>query len=197
MLQENSKNFQANENVISFLKVFRMILSGINNWTKNDVTNNSSQTLKNVTTIDKNYENIFKELLVTLKEPIKIDVENIDELFNDENNVDEINENNSKPDDMPEKPKYIEITINILNRCLKYISSKKRNEQIIAIEAISIGLNIIRNYENDLLPMVHQIWYPFSERLKETDPIILRRCLMLLDVLGRLAKDFIYTKTSK
>lgn len=166
-----------------------MILNGINNWTKNYL---NTEPLQAVNDSDEIYENVFRQLLITLKENTKID----NEAINTEEMIDEIEKNNSEPI-MPHKPKYIEITINILNRCLKYISSKQRTEQIISIETISIGLNVIQNYESDLLPMVHQIWYPFAERLKDTDPVVLRRCLMLLDTLGRLAKDFIYNKTSK
>lgn len=172
-----------------------MILVGIDSWTK-DASNADIKT-KNV----ENEQMICEKWLNILSETVDEDV--ADETINSSN--EDLTEPESEleqhqPDEPKietEKPKHIEITINIINRCMKYISSKERAEQIIAIETICTGLKIIRHYENDMLPIVHLIWYSFAERLKETDPIILRRCLMMLDVLGHLAKDFICTKTSR
>lgn len=170
-----------------------MILIGIDSWTKDD-----SNALNCKTNNVENEQMICEKWLNILSETVDEDIVNSDI----EDLTEEPIETESEPQpDAPEweteKPKHIEITINIINRCMKYISSKERAEQIIAIEAICIGLKIIRHFENNLLPIVHLIWYSFSERLKESDPIILRRCLMMLDVLGRLAKDFICTKTSR
>lgn len=136
--------------------------------------------------------------------PISLDETHFEKLVQDElndnetknENLDENYENNDENVKKP-LPKYIEMTLNILRRCLKSISSKNRDEKIVAIETISIGLNIIKDNEDQLLPMVHLIWQPLAERVKDNDPIILRRCFSLLVTLSKLSKDFIYQRTTK
>jgi len=83
----------------------------------------------------------------------------------------------------------------IVTCCLKYIPSTTVDEQAMAVETVNHGLRCLRDFENELLPMVHQVWYPLTERFKEKNPIVVSRCFDLLLTMGRCAKDFILQRT--
>lgn len=97
----------------------------------------------------------------------------------------------------PELPKHIQIACIILKRCIKQISTKNKMDKCLVLDTIVLGLNVIGGYENELLPMVHALWPPFSERIRDQDAVILRKCFGVLVVLGGLAKDFLYQRTTK
>lgn len=204
---DESVKHQQTKQFSSFLKVFELILRGISNW-----TNNEKRMEPETVTNEENDESDEEERMlcedwinVLLSDdtiqaeedtPHKEDEE--EEIKHEVEDDDNANLDNEDPfETKPELPKHIEMTRNILQQILKYIASKKRAEKLIALETCSIGLKILKPYENELLPLVHLIWYPFVERLSDKDPVILRRCFDLLIVLGQVAKDFITSRTSK
>lgn len=95
----------------------------------------------------------------------------------------------------PKVPKHIEFVLIILKICLKFISSKKLEDKLLVLETINFGLQIIETYEDELLPLVHLIWYNFAERFKESEALIVDRSFNLLVTLARLSKDFIRQRT--
>lgn len=199
VLTESSKSYQQ-RNILSFLKVFHMILLGVREWTKLNggmsdgcATADSIQTesthkvwlnlLRQEVNLDAIEEEIKESMGIEIDENVEVDGHEIDPVENEET---------PKP-----QPLYVKLTINILKRCIRYVSSKNRDDKLVSLDAICVGLNVIKLYENDLLPMVHAIWNPFVERVKDNDPIILRRCFSLLHILAMYAKDFIYHRTAK
>lgn len=197
VLDESAKGYQL-QNILSFLKVFYMILQGIREWLKQNVIENAEE----VTNSDQNPNpNFHTEWLNILRREDKFD-----EIVDDE--TDTINMNYEEKDGEEyhedvnekkpvEKPVFVEFTIKILNRCVRYVSSKNRDEKLVALDTICIGFDIIKAYENDLLPMVHSMWQPFAQRVKDNDPVILRKCFAVLNILATYAKDFMYHRTSK
>jgi TELO2-interacting protein 1 len=94
-------------------------------------------------------------------------------------------------------PRHVELARDIVACCLKYMPSTTVDEQAMAVETVNHGLRCLRDYENELLPMVHQVWYPLAERFKEKNPIVVSRCFDLLLTMGQCAKDFILQRTLK
>lgn len=116
------------------------------------------------------------------------------EIPEDETEVRE-EEEAEKEEEKPIIPKHIEFVLNILKICLKFISSKKLEDKLLVLETLNFGLQIIENHENELLPLVHLIWYNFAERFKEKEALIIDRSFNLLVTLARLSKDFIRQRT--
>lgn len=112
---------------------------------------------------------------------------------NDEKEEEE--EELEKEEEKPVIPKHIEFVLNILKICLKFISSKKLEDKLLVLETLNFGLQIIETHENELLPLVHLIWYNFAERFKENEALIIDRSFNLLVTLARLSKDFIRQRT--
>ncbi|XP_053690294.1 TELO2-interacting protein 1 homolog [Sabethes cyaneus] len=92
-------------------------------------------------------------------------------------------------------PAHIRMTLKILTVCFKYLSSTVPDERIIALGTLDEGIRLLRDHENQLLPLVHQIWFNFSERFADSNVVVIGRAFDLLVTLAQLAKDFIRKRT--
>jgi hypothetical protein len=97
-------------------------------------------------------------------------------------------------EDIEEIPDHIQLTNKILSCSNQFFTSKDQSEVILVHEIFMNGLQILRNYENILLPAVHQFWYPFIKQIQGKNFIIQQRSFELLIVTATVAKDFIYRK---
>lgn len=69
---------------------------------------------------------------------------------------------------------------------------------IFFLQILSEGLNVISNYENDLLPMVHKIWSPLCTKFNNnTDDMVFREAFNVLTIMASSAKDFIRSRSLK
>ncbi|XP_031637071.1 uncharacterized protein LOC116349668 [Contarinia nasturtii] len=64
----------------------------------------------------------------------------------------------------------VSIAANILKQAIPSLSSTNMQLKMITLECISIGLDIIKENENELLPLVHLLWEPIVE------PIVQKSC---------------------
>lgn len=98
----------------------------------------------------------------------------------------------------PDPPMHIKITVAILKTSLNFLPSKDRNRKILVLEILNRGLEVIKNWEDELLPIVHQIWSPLVGRFKEyEDPLIINYSFQLLMTLARVSTEFIRMRTIK
>lgn len=62
---------------------------------------------------------------------------------------------------------------------------------------IQEGLEILTNWENQLLPIVHVLWHPLVDRFYDENVLIINRAWQLLIVVAHVSKDFIRHRTLK
>lgn len=199
VLTESAKKYQST-NATSFLRVFSTLLIAFRNWTT-----------------EKPEDNTQSKVGRSKFEPCKIDFDKWFELlegsetdeFEDalmDTEIDleaeamEVLEAHAAAEDEPvakPKPLHIDLTLKIMERSLRYLASKKQEDKIIVLEALGTGFDILKDEDDDLLPMAHKVWAPFVERIKDNNPVILRRCFHLLQKLAVYAKDFIYHRWAK
>lgn len=202
VLSESSKNVQ-NANISSFLKVFKMILFRIDEWnvqteaSHNEITTNTEDS---EVELRRNWLKILNSIEDEFDDPNRTATfdaakfkEEQEQKLRNENEPE--NEQDNETDEV--LPPYMDVTVQIMKRCIKYIPIKSQMDKCIVLESAACGLNILKSKENQLLPIVHLIWKPFVERFKENDPIVLRRCFQLLMKLGEVSKEFIYQRTAK
>lgn len=92
-------------------------------------------------------------------------------------------------------PKNVVIAKEILLVALKHISSQKQSEVLAAMETITYGVAILNPYEDELLPLVHQIWATLSKRFSDDNPVVLRNSFRMLITLAESSKEFIHRRT--
>ena len=94
-------------------------------------------------------------------------------------------------------PQHVEIVKTVLNQVIKYIMFDNKVEQILALECIVSGIPLLKDYETELLVLVHSMWQPLVEKFRQQDAIVLHRCFDVLAILALHAKDFILQRSLK
>lgn len=90
------------------------------------------------------------------------------------------------------------MVISVLKRTINFLPSNNLDEKLLALDIIKDGIVLIKDFVDELLPLVHQIWSPLVPRFKETaQPIVISRSFKLLATLAFVSKDFIRRRTMK
>lgn len=188
------------KNTNAFLEVFKMFVKSLKRWLNIEI---KEEPFKSRAQKIKEYED-FK---VTGADEITDDVDTgktAEELYEEDRKKGEEfeNEENEEPEVdeyiKPDPPLEVKLTVDILIRSLHFLPSKDRLRKLLVLEILSDGLEVIRDWENELLPIVHLIWSPLVHRFKEyNDPLIINYSFQLLVTLARLAKEFIRMRTVK
>lgn len=174
-------------NITSHLKLLKYFVLAVQNWEKS---------MPVTSKIDNETAKVSEKSLLELWQFEESDDDVMEEPISEaEDIVPDEPEPNNEEEDKKIIPQHIQVTINVLKICLKYIPSFEQSDKIIILETLNVGLLVLKNYEDELLPVVHLIWEPFSERFKESNPIILSRSFELLITLSKVAKSFILKRT--
>ncbi|KAF2903943.1 hypothetical protein ILUMI_02227 [Ignelater luminosus] len=201
LIQTCDKFFQE-RNANAYLRVFEMFIKSIMKWFNIDVKiepiksklqqkmehddfeiSNLSLTDQPDTDLGKTAEEMYKEDLENRKQQEQ-------ELEDFEPQCEECKK--------LELPNEIQLTTWLLERCLNFLPSKNRTRKLLVLEILKNGLEIVRDWEDTLLPLVHKIWSPLIDRFKEKDDsVIINHSFQLLVTLARLSKDFIRSRTAK
>lgn len=175
LLSECSKYYKM-ANLSAYLRIFGLFLKNLN-WSSGVVSEEP-----------KSVEEILECWMDVVRPKLE---EEIDESNEEE---DEVKENES-PEKKAEVSTEVEIARQIMKVALKHISSKNLSEVIAAFETLTWGVAILKRHEDDLLPLVHQIWAPLSKRFTDESPLTLRQSLKMLITLADSAKEFIHRRT--
>ncbi|XP_035724341.1 TELO2-interacting protein 1 homolog [Vespa mandarinia] len=191
-------------NTYSFLKVFYIFIMYIKRLVSDS---NTDVTIASPTLTQKDSAEIIIQNLLEYYEAKKAN-EKIDQNFNDANtdiqnteihNVEsEINpivleeEENNKS-----LPIHIQMIEDVLKRCLHFLPSKDIKQSLIAMLTLEEALPILIKWENQLLPIVHQLWHPLVDRFQDQNILVINRAWQLFCVLAHISKDFIRCRTLK
>lgn len=94
-------------------------------------------------------------------------------------------------------PEYVKMIEEVMRRCLHFLPSKDLTISTRAITTLNEGFFILANWENQLLPIVHETWHPLVERFRDPNPIVINRAWQLFMTLAHVSKDFIRARTLK
>ncbi|XP_066156634.1 TELO2-interacting protein 1 homolog isoform X2 [Euwallacea fornicatus] len=187
----------------SYLTVFKMFILSLCRWYKVDVKqeNVKSRAEKEkaeeesfrVTGID--YNSGFTDDIMEGKSGEELYWEDVKRKAQEEEDNDHIEEGDSTK---PRPPMHVELASIILKRSLHFLPSKDQSQRLLVLEILENGIELLRDWEDELLPTVHQIWCPLVRRFHvDSDYVTLRICVRLLTALARLAKDFIRLRVVK
>ncbi|XP_050294398.1 TELO2-interacting protein 1 homolog [Anthonomus grandis grandis] len=204
----NSCDMFKDKYATAYLKVFRMFIQSLKRWFQIEVVHTSlksrqekEQEHEHFQVSGINYDNNFSDDIMegrTAEELYKEDMEK-------QQKIKEISENDEGPlkeaENEYQKPKpeiHVELTHLILKRSVHFLPSKNDTRKILVLEILENGLELLRDSEDELLPVVHLIWNPLLQRFKaDTDPLIMRLATRLVATMARLAKEFIRARFVK
>ncbi|XP_050465415.1 TELO2-interacting protein 1 homolog isoform X1 [Cataglyphis hispanica] len=190
----------------SFLKIFHTFIACVKiliSWedTKEIIKKEDTQTTNNLS------ETIILSLLEYYKAK-KIDEnfeDNIEETKSNANvpNFEELTEetnedySNLNAEDEKDKklPIHIKIILEVMKRCLHFLPLKDIHISLMAMQTLQEGLPMLVKWENELLPIVHQLWHPLIDRFNDKNVLVINRSWQLLHVLADISNDFIRNRT--
>lgn len=190
---EKVTNHKLKANASSYLKLFSLYVGSIKNWEASCDANLEEK-------IDEDWDEFFKLCLFELEKSPQDDEQcTLDEAPVD-NEEQMNNEENAEPTEDPgepvELPTHIKLMKKVLISTLQFFASNKMSEVILAHEIFIDGLPILEGYENEYLPMVHQMWYPFSKQFQVQNFVVLQHSFRLLSSIARPAQDVILNKST-
>ncbi|XP_054267059.1 TELO2-interacting protein 1 homolog [Macrosteles quadrilineatus] len=95
-------------------------------------------------------------------------------------------------------PPSVQLTVAVLQRTLHFLPSKDEQRQILVMDILREGVEVLASEENQLLPLVHKIWSPLVNRFQAaTRPLVIHRAFLLLCTLASNSRDFIRARTLK
>lgn len=199
IITESAKLNQT-KNMLAFMHAFKCILSNIQEY--NLKSTEEQNTDEKVDCTIETKRNHFAEWLNVLKPEPSIDDENIDddtEMDQTEGEAIETQENAMQTDDQKANdPPHIRLTVSIIKHCIPHIASNDTNVKLMAMECLTIGLDLIKDTENELLPIVHLVWDPFMQQcIRNRNPVVLRYCFQFLKQIAIHAKEFINQRSAR
>ncbi|KAG5887572.1 hypothetical protein JTB14_009980 [Gonioctena quinquepunctata] len=203
VLMQSCDKFKEKDST-AFLRIFNIFVECLSKWLNIEAEEKpiipKAQKLKEmeefqVTGLSEDIENDFSDEIMgkTAEEMYEEDMEKKKEELCNETDGSEVDEYKK-----PVPPLHIKLTVDILKRSLHFLPSKDKSRKLLVLQILTNGLEIIRDWEDELLPIVHQIWSPLVQRFKEfNNPLIVNYSFQLLVTLARLSKEFIRMRTTK
>ncbi|CAL8236031.1 unnamed protein product [Boreogadus saida] len=101
------------------------------------------------------------------------------------------------PDVKKELPAHIVITKEVMQRCTHLLSDPSLRIRLKALDILELCVCVLREAEDELLPMVHRCWPALLRRLTDDDPLAVLRGFKVLCTLGEACGDFLRGRVSK
>ncbi|CAH0723534.1 unnamed protein product, partial [Brenthis ino] len=199
LVQSCDKYYQ--NDLYAYLQVFLTFVNCIRKWfltepKPNVQTQNEIDILKDVIEYEKNKDKM--ERLLSEGDFERECGKSVEEMYKEDlkrREEDLLDYDDTVAPEAPPVPRHVTVTLTILKRCVHFIPLQ-RDESILALEILTLGLPIIKDYEDELLPLVHVIWAPLVGRF-ESEPPVLRKAFDLFVVLADVSKDFIRSRAVK
>lgn len=187
-----------NTNYSSFLKLFRLYVASVKKWEQIDMHEEISSNL----TIEDEFDVFLQQCLNELKLKLVDEKEIVNEPINDEKAGENTEHEEETVEDAEfeeeitdQLPDHIVLVLKILNSTTQFFAARNALESVLVHELFLDGLEIIKNYENQLLPMVHQLWYPFTKQFQMNNLVVLQYSFNLLMYIASIARDFIHKRS--
>lgn len=195
---EQLGNNQFAGNTIAYLKLFKLYVTSVQQWNS---TEYPDKQIEKIST-DKDLEwNEFLEQCYSELDEVDFVIDgNQNEDFHPDNNEEaqEAANQNEEVNNNPEPPEispHIKLILKIMSTTVQYFASNDQNEVILVHEIFLKGIPIICLYEEQFLPLVHQMWYPFTKQFQVKNTVMLQSSFRLLILIAEHAKDFIYKRS--
>lgn len=94
-------------------------------------------------------------------------------------------------------PYFVNMVKDIMKRCLHFLPSQEFTESSLSMSILKEGAMILKDWENELLPIVHELWHPLVDRFQNPNPLVINLAWQLLCCLAQVSQDFIRSRTLK
>lgn len=185
-LKKNSKSSS------DHLKLFRLYVGSFKRWEA------KVEDKTEVAEVTSNWDEFLQRCLFVLDKSADGNeetsrVEDVSEDAHEEVEEAEPTEHQKADDELPE---HVELVLKILTSSLQFFASNNPSEVILTHEIFTDGLPMLQHYQNQLLPMIHQMWYPFTKQFQSRNLVVLQNSFRLFLLIAELAKDFVCKRST-
>ncbi|XP_053379957.1 TELO2-interacting protein 1 homolog [Mercenaria mercenaria] len=97
----------------------------------------------------------------------------------------------------PPLPHHVTAVKEVMLRCKHIISSRNPRLRLLVLDTISHTCTALKPYQDELLPLIHQIWPSFSLCFADEEKLVIVKALDVLQVIARSAGDFVKHRITK
>ncbi|XP_077470182.1 TELO2-interacting protein 1 homolog [Stigmatopora argus] len=185
-----------------FCSVLHALMKALARWFPLTSTVSKVSARSNQTSTDQEVFDIRQFLLdyrkqKELAEGIGIDQDDSDDLEIPPPGQFDDNDDDASPDVKAELPTHLNITKDVMERCIHLLSDANLWLRLKALDVLELCVSVLSERENELLPMAHQCWPALLQRLTADDPLAVLRAFRVLCTLGHTCGDFLRRRVSK
>ena len=194
---ENITSNKISKNISGYLKLFRLYVGFI----KQRELENELVMDETEMEVTQNWDEFLQQCLFDLEKPsedvnetcpLKDVTDEDQEMITEElptEDQQEVNENQTPP--------HVELIIKILSSTVQFFASSNPSEVILTHEIFTDSLPILHRYEDQFLPMIHQMWYPFTKQFQVKNLVVLQHSFRLMTLIAHFAKDFVHKRSTE
>ncbi|XP_074104197.1 telo2 interacting protein 1 [Cotesia typhae] len=120
-----------------------------------------------------------------------------EDILKDIENREDENPDYNATEENREPPMHIKIIESIMKQCLHFLPSKDMAKLLLSMQTLQEGIFILKDWTDQLLPIVHEIWHPLVDRFQDSNILIINTAWQLLFTLAQVSEDFIRSRTLK
>ncbi|XP_069120826.1 TELO2-interacting protein 1 homolog [Argopecten irradians] len=95
------------------------------------------------------------------------------------------------------EPNFIKFLKQVMMRCKHLLSSHNARLRILVLDTISQACQALAGHTNELLPLLHEVWVPFSTRFIDEEKLVIKKALEVLSVMICTSGDFLKQRVMK
>lgn len=200
ILESLDENYE--HEALLFLRVLNELVKAVLRWFKDSAGNNleKKQQASSEKRIDDKLDVVsyIKEYL-HLKKVSEGDItENDDTSQYDEQPAEDIPEDQDMDaDQKKDPPLHVTAVKEVLFRCKHLLSSRNPSIRLLALDTIANSCRALQSHQDELLPMIHEIWMPYSARFVDEEKLVTKKAVESLMVMADTSGDFICRRCTK
>ncbi|XP_033095751.1 TELO2-interacting protein 1 homolog [Anneissia japonica] len=101
-------------------------------------------------------------------------------------------------DSTPEKPAlHVKIVVQVLENCVHLLGIESLQQQTLILSIVMEGVICISSYQDDMLPLAHQLWSPIVQRLSHSNYNVRIKAVECVASLANACHDFLKKRVLK
>lgn len=180
-----------------FMRILFSTVVSVKEWFPSKKIKDMNNFVSNDTTKCKSLKSSVLEYFNARKLVHSLESENINDELNEQINLhsEDTDDLYSVNEEKPSIPLHINITCEIFKRCIHLQSSEDTYLRMLTLETVEQCIIILRDFENELHPLIHEFWSPFLNRF--TEETFTSKAFNVLLAIAKECGDFIRSRTFK
>ncbi|XP_060595560.1 TELO2-interacting protein 1 homolog [Ruditapes philippinarum] len=116
---------------------------------------------------------------------------------NDPTNMDEDVAMETEEEKKQPLPHHVKAVKEVMLRCKHIVSSRNPRLRLLVLDTITHTCTALKPYQEELLPLIHQIWPSFNACFADEEKLVTVKALDVLQVIARSAGDFVKHRITK